>query len=78
MSPETKQNFSFNSLKISKSEELLKAYPLLVINFKRYEVTCLPAISSLSKLDVMTFPSNTGIQCVTPSPLSKSMAVISP
>ena len=78
ISPDTKQNFSLIYLTISKSDVLLNAYPRWWRSLRRWLVTCLPAIYNLSKLDFMIFPLKTGIQWVTPSPLSKSIAVSMP
>ena len=78
ISPETKQNLSFISLTISKSEVLLNAYPLIWRSFAKFFVTCLPAISSLSNWALSKFPWKTGIQCVTPSPESTRRAVSRP
>ena len=62
MSPETKQNFYFISLTISKSDVLLKAYPLMCNSFDRWLVIWRPAMSSLSNLALMILPSKTGRQ----------------
>lgn len=78
ISPDTKQNFYFISRTISKSDVLLKAYPLICKSLERWLVIWRPAISNLSNRALMMLPSNTGRQWVTPSPASKRRAVNRP
>lgn len=76
--PDTKQNCYFIYLTVSKSEVLLKAYPLIWRSFNKWFVMCLPATSNLSEFPTIKLPWKIGIQWVTPSPLSSKSAVYNP